>query len=229
VRASAELSYGRLTLVLAVVACAPSQHPSNPSASAPLRPITPSATFLVAPSTPRETGLMILAESASVGLASVSMHPDPNACLDGPFGRTGVWRPDTSLVQRFDSVVVRVVDSTMAARGITYASSAATYHRQYAGLELFARRLVFVNGAGHWPDSIVYALALERSRGDSSYARLALLEFLSGPLRVADAGWGNWGVLFDPVTGRFGEVTSSCSMSGLSSPPRGRAVIPPAS
>ena len=99
---------------------------------------------------------------------------------------TGYWAPSRQQVERLEARLPSLE---------TQVPKAADFDRQYVGIEMDGRQLIYLN-AFHLPDD-----------ADIDPARDAI--------RVCDGGAQFWGALFDPASGSFSDVQ-------FNGPPAGR-------
>jgi len=99
---------------------------------------------------------------------------------------TGYWAPSRQQVEQLEAQLPRLEAQV---------PNAADFDRQYVGIEMGGRQLIYLN-AFHLPDGT-----------DIDPARDAI--------RVCDGGAQFWGAVFDPATGTFSDVQ-------FNGPPKGR-------
>lgn len=99
---------------------------------------------------------------------------------------TGYWAPSRQQVEQLEAQLPRLEAQV---------PNAADFDRQYVGIEMGGRRVIYLN-AFHLPDG-----------ADIDPSRDAI--------RVCDGGAQFWGAVFDPATGTFSDVQ-------FNGPPKGR-------
>jgi hypothetical protein len=130
---------------------------------------------------------VLLSESAARHLSHYLDRPMPFV--------TGTWMPDAGTLRRVEQVLMPALEAALAEsrRPGLEDLRASDYYRQYAGIALGGRKLVYINGF-HREE-----LSLGSLRFDGDAWRTA-------PILVADGGWAFFGAVFDPATGRIGPI-----------------------
>ncbi|MFT4249591.1 MAG: hypothetical protein QM581_16405 [Pseudomonas sp.] len=93
---------------------------------------------------------------------------------------TGYWAPSRQQIDQLEAAQARLQPVI---------ASPASFDRQYVGIEVGGRRLIYIN-AFHLPD-----------HSDLDPARTAV--------RVCDGGAGSWGAVYDPQSGEFSQVETN--------------------
>lgn len=101
-----------------------------------------------------------------------------------PAGVTGVWAVSAADVRRVEAKLTELqrLRSEVCCLEGARVEEPASYYRQYVGLEILGRRMIYIN-------------ALRSPEG--------LRDWRSEVIDVCDGGASFWGALFDPVEGAF--------------------------
>ncbi len=121
-------------------------------------------------------------------------------------GVRGAWLPDPPLVAQVEARLPVLLDSVLPmmtrANGIEHVVRGDDYYRQYLGLEVESRRMVYVHG---FHESLLRVFAR---------SGLDVVPWRSEHMSVCDAGGGMFGVFYDPGSGTFGRLEFSDSYNG---------------
>lgn len=125
-------------------------------------------------------------------------HPDSTLPL---------WVPDRAalegLERGIDRLLTRMLDSARQRVIVPNDVSATDYYRQYIGVVVNGRRLIYVNGF-HVSFLKVLQRANQHSSGDSALSSGAYaFDWERQPVIVCDGGIGFYGVLYDPARNSF--------------------------
>jgi hypothetical protein len=124
------------------------------------------------------------------GEAARSLVEQCNRREPGPV--TGVWTPDAATITRLEAALGPALQKALderAPRDVNY--RAPEYYRQYGGLVIDGRRIVYVNGF-HWR---FISLTWSSRYFDVRWWRVT-------PTGVCDGGMWFFGAEYDPATGR---------------------------
>ena len=167
--------------LLAVAACAPT--PSEPSSGA--------AQEEVAELWTADTRT-VLAGDAARTLARQCSRISPGPVED-------VWTPTDAEVEAIEDELILLVAREMENAG--QSPSPGDYYRQYAGLVIGGKRIIYVNGV---TDGVI-----ENDLRDSD------LDWRARPVQICDGGSITFGVEYDPATRQF----SNFEFNGSLRPP----------
>lgn len=105
----------------------------------------------------------------------------------------GYWTPGAAQIRELEAGLTPLLRDSLnrigGGRTATVAQHLAVYHRQYAGLVMNGRRIIYVNGFVQSPE-------MAEATGDTTRWREL-------PTQVCDGGEAFFGVEYDPATRRF--------------------------
>jgi hypothetical protein len=206
------------------VACIAPRQPEHA-----IRSADTSAIVVQAPSPQDPAFVVILAADAGRYFARREKEPLPQQCSEQPTGLADTWQPTRDIVIRAEALLPPVLAAAWSGVGWGREGRQAWhYHRQYAGIVLGDRELVYINGVETSMAQRAVAGEVIRDDGDTVAARRAVREHLTGAVTAVDAGARSWGVVYDPRTERFGVVAFACTMYGPVAPSPGARIVPPA-
>jgi hypothetical protein len=120
---------------------------------------------------------------------------------------TGYWTPPAGLIRIIDERLPVKLDSALrsipAGEGKRRASD---YHRQYLGLEVDGRRVVYVNGFHHSHVEAMVRSFENIAAVDSSFHNPGHQFWKQSPVSGCDGGWWYWGIVYDPMHNEFGPI-----------------------
>jgi hypothetical protein len=115
-----------------------------------------------------------------------------------PAGVSRFWSPSTEQIQRLESLLPGYVRAEAGAdRRIP---DNVEYHRQYIGIVVNDRRLIYGN---FYPASVL-DLFLDARRSDQPR-----IDEKSTPVVVCDGGPSFWGIVFDPESNEFRDLQTN--------------------
>ena len=129
-------------------------------------------------------------------------------------GVTDYWVPSVEAVQALEERLPALLDSTLAEIPGASVAERPRYYRQYVGIRIRSRDLVYVNGF----DARMFAL---------DGASHVVESWRAGPITVCDGAWTAFGVVFDPRTNQFGRLEFNAPLSGERLRRSGRLIVPP--
>lgn len=117
-------------------------------------------------------------------------------------GITGYWRPDTTDIRKLEEDLPAVL-ARIAKRSERELFDADEYYRQYVGIVLNGRRLIYVNGfhKGH-----VHPRRLLVDTADPRIVHSDTAAWREEPVNVCDGGSLFFGVEYDAARRRFGRI-----------------------
>ena len=110
---------------------------------------------------------------------------------ESPRGVDGFWQLPSKTVKDIDQSIGRVTELRTALGKII--SEPSKYNRQYAGVKIGDRKLVYINAV--LPDPF-----------DLPWQTQAMI--------VCDGGSTSWGAIYDPANGRFSDLAINSSLDG---------------
>jgi len=108
----------------------------------------------------------------------------------GPVG--GTWTPSEADIAALEPALAKLLDEQLAKR--RFPGSAAEYYRQYGGLVIAGRRMIYVNGFHKY---------LIARRGNSGELLPPAETWRSQAVMICDGGPIVFGVEYDPATAGF--------------------------
>jgi hypothetical protein len=117
-------------------------------------------------------------------------------------GITSYWRPDTIDIRKLEEDLPAIL-AGIAKRSGRESFDADEYYRQYAGIVVSGRRLIYVNGfhKGH-----VHPHLLLADTADPRIVRSDSAAWREDPVNVCDGGSLFFGVEYDAARRRFGRI-----------------------
>jgi len=125
-------------------------------------------------------------------------------CTEPPFGVAGFWTPSDSLAKAVDGALAPVLAAAL--RRVGAEGRAADYHRQYLGVVIDGRRMVYVNGFHHFYVEDMLRTEMVVARIDTTSPPVGADFWKRYPVGVCDGGAAFFGVVYDPLARRFGAV-----------------------
>jgi hypothetical protein len=161
--------------------------------------------------------VVAVAPSSAARIQHPGCQPDSLSYAPG-------WEIQPRSMDSIDTAAASVMAEKLAAGDAARRDNLDNYHRQYVGVQIAGRSLVYINGISRELDTFFVNPGPESSKNPEE--RLQAL-FRSELLQPNDAGAGHWAIVFDPATGRFGELAIGCSFGGPVAPDAGESWLPP--
>jgi uncharacterized protein (DUF779 family) len=136
----------------------------------------------------------ILSDRAAVLPSEQARHVLQQCSREAPQSVEGVWTVSPAVVAQLERdlpTLSTLVSQNCCGRGSSV-SNPATYYRQYAGVTIDGHNDVYINA---FRDHPIY---MHRSDED---------RWRSEPVLVCDGGASFWGVLYDPETRQFTQLS----------------------
>jgi len=138
---------------------------------------------------------VLMAASAAVGAQAaesewVLLEGDQAAILihqcsrESPEAIQSVWKPSPAVLQKMEARLAEIskLESKLCCGNGARVDDVHAYYRQYAGLVIEDRKLIYIN----------------------AFARTAAsADWRQQPMMPCDGGLSFWGVLYDPASGEF--------------------------
>ena len=152
----------------------------------------------------------------------------------------GYWTPSADDVREMEPGLALALDSALASVAELWRRShpgeedrrnwpaARDYYRQYAGVSVGRRRLIYANGILRDMLTTLHEAAEQRAKYVRDTAAVAWLDpdyWRREPVVVCNGGWNFFGVLYDPATRRFGRVVFNDDRGWQPSPSK-RPIVP---
>lgn len=113
---------------------------------------------------------------------------------ESPHPITGVWKVSPAVIANLEQdlpKLSKLVSKTCCGKGLSVSRPSA-YYRQYVGISIDGRNYVYINAFADHP---VYRQPKDRDR------------WRTVPELVCDGGDSFWGVLYDPATRQFSQLS----------------------
>lgn len=163
----------RALALAAVVALLAACQPAPPQPTPTVEAVSPF---------PPDTGV-VLAGDAARGLANQCSRITP-----GPV--QAVWTPDAAQIAGLEAALPALIDAELKQRWPNETLTALGYYRQYAGLVVAGRRIIYVNGVDH-------GVITRGPDPDESWRKQ--------PIGICDGGPITFGVEYDPQAKTFAD------------------------
>lgn len=161
----------------------------------------------------------VVAALAPVAAAGVSRP----SCRDDTLRYQPGWAVPAVMVEDVDRALAALLPEEFASRGLERRPLDG-YHRQFVGVQIDGRRLLYVSGVTRGLDSFWGRPASRRAMKPLGERMRAVLT--SELIQPHDVGSGRWAILFDPGNRRFGALAVDCSFGGPVAPDAGDRWLP---
>ena len=172
----------RLAVVLLLAAASCGQPAATPSSDSTSAALAPPVTPTTAPAVPLDPAMgAILPVEKAEALAKQCSRISP-----GPV--TGTWAPTEPAIRELEAELGAEIERQLAATSAA-GSKPEAYYRQYAGLTIEGRQVIYVNGIDK--DAVERAPEAQRE------------SWKTNPVMICDGGTITFGVEYDPAAKTF--------------------------